>query len=144
MSQRNLSLWIACGIVLCLQLVPGIDAFQFRVPNNDSVGTKTRMRTYASSATTTMDFLPIASIGTEALTIRKSTRLFDKQPDDNNDETVEVGTKEYYSGFLASPIQDETVAERGSGLEQALKLAGGVVVLLVVLVAGFLASNDLL
>eukprot|EP00532_Pseudo-nitzschia_australis_P007662 CAMPEP_0168176102 /NCGR_PEP_ID=MMETSP0139_2-20121125/7569_1 /TAXON_ID=44445 /ORGANISM="Pseudo-nitzschia australis, Strain 10249 10 AB" /LENGTH=103 /DNA_ID=CAMNT_0008094719 /DNA_START=257 /DNA_END=568 /DNA_ORIENTATION=- len=102
----------------------------------------TTITTSASFATTTMGFFPIASIGTEATTIKKSTRLFNKQADD--DETVEVGTKEYYSGFLASPIQDETVAERGSGLEQALKLAGGVVVLLVVLVAGFLASNGLL
>jgi len=72
--------------------------------------------------------------------------LFDKPPgnDSNDDEVVEVGTKEYYSGFLSSPIQDETVAERGTGLEQALKLAGGVVLLLVVLVAGFMASNGLL
>lgn len=70
--------------------------------------------------------------------------MFDKQPDNNDDEVVEVGTKEYYDGFISSPIQDETVAERGSGLEQALKLAGGVVVVLVVLVAGFMASNGLL
>lgn len=87
-----------------------------------------------------------------------TTRLFDKQQDggddDDDDDTngqaakteeqVEVGTKEYYDGFLSSPILDETVAERGSGLEQALKLGGGVVLVLIVLVAGFMASNGLL
>lgn len=59
-------------------------------------------------------------------------------------EKVEVGSKEYLEGFLSSPIQDETVAERGSGLEQALKLGGGVTIVLVLLVVGFLASNGLL
>jgi hypothetical protein len=84
-----------------------------------------------------------------------TTCLFDKikrdDDYDNDDEiimeeetVVEVGTKEYYTGFLSSPIQDETVAQRGNGLEQALKLGGGVVVVLAVLVVGFLASNDLI
>ena len=60
------------------------------------------------------------------------------------DEKVEVGSKEYMQGFLSSPIQDESVAERGSGLEQALKLGGGVAVVLILLVVGFLASNGLI
>jgi hypothetical protein len=47
-------------------------------------------------------------------------------------------------GFVSSPIQDETVAERGSGLEQALKLGGGVSLVLVALVVAFLASNGLI
>lgn len=76
----------------------------------------------------------------ESRSKRKETRIFDKQ----DEEQVEVGTKEYYSGFLSSPIQDETVAERGSGLEQALKLGGGVVLVLLVLFAGFMASNGLI
>lgn len=59
-------------------------------------------------------------------------------------EMVEVGSKEYLEGFLSSPIQDKTVAERGSGLEQALKLGGGVTIVLVLLVVGFFASNGLL
>jgi hypothetical protein len=81
----------------------------------------------------------------------KNKRNDDDNVNDNDDEVimeeetvVEVGTKEYYTGFLSSPIQDETVAQRGNGLEQALKLGGGVLVVLVVLVAGFLASNDLI
>ena len=84
-----------------------------------------------------------------------NTCLFDKiiRDDDNDNDdkiimeeetVVEVGTKEYYTGFLSSPIQDETVAERGNGLEQALKLGGGVLVVLAVLVVAFLASNDLI
>ena len=72
------------------------------------------------------------------------TRLFGTQKDDDAEEQVALGTQEYYKGFLSSPIQDETVAERGSGLEQALKLGGGVVVVLIVLVVGFLASNGLI
>ena len=76
------------------------------------------------------------------------TRLFETQQDDDantqTEEQVALGTQEYYKGFLSSPIQDETVAERGSGLEQALKLGGGVIVVLVVLVVGFLASNGLI
>lgn len=73
-------------------------------------------------------------------TKRQQTRVFEKL----DEEQVEVGTKEYYSGFLSSPIQDETVAERGSGLEQALKLGGGVVLLLTALFVGFMASNGLI
>jgi hypothetical protein len=59
-------------------------------------------------------------------------------------EKVEVGSKEYIQGFLSSPIQDETLPERGSGLGQALKLGGGVSVALILLVIGFLASNGLI
>ena len=68
--------------------------------------------------------------------------------DDNNnkevDDKVEVGSKEYLKGFVSSPIKDETVAERGSGLEQALKLGGGVSLILIALVVAFLASNGLI
>jgi len=64
-----------------------------------------------------------------------------------NEETtkeVEVGSKEYLEGFLSSPIQDETIQQRGSGLEQALKLAGSASIILAVLFIGFMASNGLL
>jgi hypothetical protein len=64
--------------------------------------------------------------------------------DKDNDELVKVGTKEYLDGFISSPIRDESVSERGSGLEQAIKLAGGVTAILVALVLGFMASNGLL
>lgn len=62
----------------------------------------------------------------------------------NDNEKVQVGSKEYLGGFLSSPIQDESVAERGSGLEQALKLGGTVTVVLLALFLGFMASNGLL
>jgi len=75
--------------------------------------------------------------------VTRETRLFDA-PNGDTEEQVEVGTKEYYSGFLSSPIQDETVAERGSGLEQALKLGGGFALALVALFVGFMASNGLI
>jgi hypothetical protein len=62
----------------------------------------------------------------------------------NDEKNVEVGSKEYLEGFISSPIQDESVSERGGGLEQAIKLSTGVAVVLVALFLGFMASNDLL
>jgi hypothetical protein len=60
------------------------------------------------------------------------------------EDKVEVGSKEYLEGFISSPLQDESVAERGSGLEQALKLAAGCTVVLGALFIGFMASNGIL
>jgi hypothetical protein len=59
------------------------------------------------------------------------------------EDKVEVGSKEYLEGFISSPLQDESVAERGSGLEQALKLAAGFTVILGALFIGFMASNGI-
>ncbi|CAJ1954613.1 unnamed protein product [Cylindrotheca closterium] len=67
-----------------------------------------------------------------------------KAADKEEDQVVEVGSKEYLEGFISSPIQDESVAERGSGLEQALKLGGFFTIGLAVLFLGFMASNGLL
>lgn len=64
--------------------------------------------------------------------------------DSETDEKVQVGSKEYLEGFISSPINDNSVAERGSGLEQALKLGGSAALFLVVLFVGFMASNGLL
>jgi hypothetical protein len=70
------------------------------------------------------------------------------QRGDDSDEpspiAVEVGTKEYLKGFISSPLQDKTVQERGSGLEQALKLGGLTTAVLLMLVFGFMASNGLM
>jgi hypothetical protein len=66
---------------------------------------------------------------------------------ENNDDEgdkVKVGSKEYLEGFISSPILDDSVAERGNGLEQALKLGGSVAAGLLVLFLGFMASNGLL
>jgi hypothetical protein len=46
--------------------------------------------------------------------------------------------------FIVSPIQDSTLQERGTGLEQGLKLAGSVTFVLALLFAGFLASNGVI
>ena len=58
---------------------------------------------------------------------------------------VEVGSSDYYKGFLETPI-DEFDAERdpNGGLDQALKLGGGATVVLGALFLGFMASNGLL
>ena len=77
----------------------------------------------------------------------REARMYLRAEADDGAETegkVEVGSKEYLDGFLSSPIQDDSVAERGSGLEQALKLGGGVAAILVALFLGFMASNGLL
>lgn len=71
---------------------------------------------------------------------RKKTLLFAVDEDDK----VQVGSKEYLEGFVSSPIQDDSVQDRGSGLEQALKLAGAFSVALVALFIAFMASNGLL
>ena len=60
------------------------------------------------------------------------------------EDKVEIGSKEYLEGFVSSPIEDSVVQERGSGLEQSLKLAGGVTIVLAAMVVGFMASNGLL
>jgi hypothetical protein len=62
----------------------------------------------------------------------------------NEKEEVELRSKEYLEGFLSSPIQDESVQERGGGLEQGLKLAGSATIILGALFLGFMASNGLL
>jgi hypothetical protein len=70
----------------------------------------------------------------------QSTFLFAADKEDK----VQVGSKEYLEGFISSPIQDETVPERGTGLEQALKLAGAFSIALVALFIAFMVSNGLL
>lgn len=62
--------------------------------------------------------------------------------------------KEYYKGFLSSPIVNDDnrklplrennnkSSTRGDGIEQALKLGGGVSVLLLLLILAFLKSNN--
>jgi hypothetical protein len=72
--------------------------------------------------------------------VNKKNTLFQTQKDDKE---VEVGSRKYYKGFISSPIEDSTVQERGSGLEQALKLGGSFAVVLALLFAGFMASNGL-
>jgi hypothetical protein len=95
----------------------------------------------------------VASFGTgmrHSTTANQRTRkrllptVFHFQGSNSNDDMVEVGSKEYLEGFISSPIQDDSVTERGSGLEQALKLGGAVAVGLFALFFGFMASNGLL
>jgi len=59
---------------------------------------------------------------------------------------VTVGTREYFEGFLSSPINDSSVtaSSRGDGTEQAIKMAGSTIGFLGILFLGFMASNGLL
>jgi hypothetical protein len=69
-------------------------------------------------------------------------QLEDNDRMSNNDsKKVLVGSKEYLNGFISTPITEQ---RDGDGLEQTLKLGGGVTVGLVVLLLGFMASNGLL
>jgi len=138
--------WMIASVIVNLQLLPVIESF--RIAHHTGFGTRRATVTSFSVGSTTR-FPPFGESDTKPM----GTFLLDKQQDNDDDtniqtgeteEQVEVGTKEYYSGFLSSPVKDETVAERGSGLEQALKLGGGVALILIVLVAGFLASNGII
>mmetsp|Transcript_34259 Transcript_34259/g.65258 ORF Transcript_34259/g.65258 Transcript_34259/m.65258 type:complete len:147 (-) Transcript_34259:22-462(-) len=65
--------------------------------------------------------------------------------DDAADVTTEVGSSEYYRGFLTRSVDEEPI-ERVTGdavLGPTLKFAGGISLLLVVLTAAFLVSNGI-
>jgi hypothetical protein len=87
----------------------------------------------------------------------------DDGEDEDGDALVRVGSMEYLSGFLTSPILrvdvgGETARRtgkgggggksggrgRGSGLEQAVKLGGYASAVLIILFLGFMASNGLM
>lgn len=65
---------------------------------------------------------------------------------DPTSELTQIGSKEYYEGFLKSDLRDDSTnnSERGDGLEQALKLGLYSAGVLGLLLLGFLASNGLL
>jgi len=83
----------------------------------------------------------------------------DSSSDDDTDDTsssspspsdlTKVGSKEYYGGFLSSPLKpDATDADsdqfRQEGLEQAIKLAGGSTVFIGAAFLAFMRSNGLI
>ncbi len=63
-----------------------------------------------------------------------------RESEDDSEDKVKVGSKEYYKGFLESSL-DEDTDPRGDGLKQALALAGNATILLALLTAAFLKSN---
>lgn len=67
-------------------------------------------------------------------------------PDNDGCEQVEVGTTEYYKGFLASDLESEP-RERVTGdaiLGPTFKFVGGFSIIILGLFLGFMASNGLL
>ena len=97
---------------------------------------------YPKKSFSTSFSYPIINIG----------RTFFAQSNDNNDqhlkgddENVEVGSKEYYSGFVSRNLNQEP-EQRVTGdaiLVPTLKFVGGFAVILAFLLVGFLASNGL-
>jgi len=94
----------------------------------------------SSSTTSTTRIQQSQQVGDDDMSMDKNNNKNDI--DDN--KVVQVGSKEYLQGFLLSPIEGKTTSERGSGLEQALKLGGSVALGLSLLFLGFMASNGLL
>ena len=86
-------------------------------------------------------------VGSTSRRKHPNQQLFAKleQGDDKADQ-VQVGTKEYYSGFISRDINEEP-EERVTGdavLIPTLKFVGGFAAILGVLFFAFLVSNDLL
>lgn len=78
---------------------------------------------------------------------KKYSRLFqinnaDKEDDLYSKDVTEtkVGSKEYYKGFLTTPVNES----RGDGIEQAVKLGVGAAGFLLVLTFAFLKSNNII
>lgn len=86
---------------------------------------------------------------------RINFRLRSSKNSDNKDDKqlTEIGSKDYYKGFFSSPLVEQPgtsadnrarTSSRGDGVEQAIKLGGGVAVVLTLLTIVFLASNGLI
>lgn len=78
-------------------------------------------------------------------TLDLSTRLYGTN-EENTEEQVKVGSKDYYSGFLSRGIKEDS-EDRVTGdavLLPTLKFVGGFSVIIGALLLVFLASNGLL
>lgn len=63
-----------------------------------------------------------------------------------NDETVQIGTEEYYKGFVSRSLDEEPI-ERVTGdavLGPTFQFVGGFTLIIGVLLLGFMASNGLI
>lgn len=77
---------------------------------------------------------------------RSSVRLNEQAQDEDGKiggqpELTKVGSKDYYRGFLETPVE---VRNRGDGIEQAVKLGLGAGGFLLVLTLAFLVGNGLI
>ncbi|KAJ1459709.1 hypothetical protein M885DRAFT_510914 [Pelagophyceae sp. CCMP2097] len=78
--------------------------------------------------------------------LRQTRLASQKESEDAAEGATKVGSKEYYEGFLESPIIDPSLVERdpNGGLDQALKLGATASAVLALLFVGFMKSNGLL
>lgn len=85
-------------------------------------------------------FTTISSLSTKDENESASNREGD------SDDVVQVGTKEYYKGFISRSVDEEPI-ERVTGdavLGPTMKFVGGFTVILAALLLGFLASNGII
>ena len=85
---------------------------------------------------------------TTALAARKAPVKFMRyaQPTPEQEESVQVGTGDYYKGFVSRSLDEEPV-ERVTGdaiLGPTFKFVGGFAVVITALFLGFMASNGLI
>ena len=168
MNYLHLSILTTVAALLLSASIQTVDAFVLRAPSSASssssslpsrqllhVSTAMAMETTTTTAISHMRVLRTTH-ASKAATIRKTAlnsnlnsnnnnnEQYDEASDDNNSLT-QVGSTDYYQGFINRPIEEEPT-ERVTGdavLGPTLKFAGGVSLILVVLVGVFLVSNGI-
>jgi hypothetical protein len=135
MRRSVVSDFTIVGIFVVLRLSTQIAAFSLRIVKTHA---SPRIGYYGMRGRTLVD------IDSRPTPRSRSTIFQNRDGEGGGNDEVQVGSREYLEGFISSPIQDDSVAKRGSGLEQALKLGGSVAVGLLALFLGFMASNGLL
>jgi hypothetical protein len=127
-TKWTVLLFVAVG--LCEGLLPPRDANLHKLMSDRST------RTWA----------PKCSAGGRRLTAARPSLILNEQEQDEDGkaggqpEMTKVGSKEYYRGFLETPVE----VIRGDGIEQAVKLGLGAGGFLLVLTLAFLLGNGLI
>lgn len=75
----------------------------------------------------------------------EATQHFAKPDDEEQKEQVQVGSKEYYEGFISRDLAEDSERVTGDAvLNPTFKFVGGVSIVIVVLLIAFLFSNGLI